>query len=139
MKRTEPSLCQSITKKPGWGGSQAPGPSRLCVIMSLPARSWDVPQGQKLNMAEVKLKKKMMLLWSAINHTLKVLVWKRCYQLSLPQSKNSNPIPMSWRKLRLSKTYGKQFSFPKLKEKKKCNTCSLCQMATPTHNLILPF
>ena len=26
--------------------------------MSLPARSWNVPQSQKLNMAEVKLKKK---------------------------------------------------------------------------------
>ena len=89
MKRTEPRLCQSITKKAGWGGSQAPAPIRLCAIMSLPARSWDVPQSQKLNMAEVKLKKKkMMLLWFAINHTLKVLVWKKCYQLSLPQGKN---------------------------------------------------
>lgn len=58
MKRTEPRLCQSITKKPGWGGAQAPGPIRLCAIMSLPTRSWNVPQSQKLNMAEVKLKKK---------------------------------------------------------------------------------
>ena len=89
MKRTKPSLCQSITKKPGWGGSQAPAPIRLCAIMSLPTRSWDVPQSQKLNMAEVKLKKKkMMLLWVAINHTLKVLVWKKYYQSSLPQGKN---------------------------------------------------
>ena len=60
MKRTEPRLCQSITKKAGWGGSQAPAPIRLCAIMSLPARSWDVPQSQKLNMAEAKLKKKKM-------------------------------------------------------------------------------
>ena len=88
MKRTEPSLCQSITKKPGWGGSQAPGPSRLCVIMSLPARSWDVPQSQKLNMAEVKLKKKkMMLLWPAINHTLKVLVLRNVTNRLFPKAK----------------------------------------------------